>query len=438
MKSKLRLPFSGSQKNSQLILINYDFLRAITSRHANRTALGHPAALFRTASTRKVRTMSNITLSAGVRQNLLSLQQTSAQELITQNDLATGKKVNSALDNPSSYFTSQSLDNRASDLGTLLDQIGQAVQTLNAANDGITSLTSLVQSAKSIATQAQEATKGTVNYTNITGNLSGNGIATDQSQVTGTYASGGTDWQQSVLTINASTLSGVTEGDTVTLSNGTTSTTFQYVTGTNSASGNNVGFSNAATLRDRPFDCVRRFQRHQQQWHDYVTEQQCPGLYDQLYGNRRQQHRYQQPDNPNPAASTGRHVQRKRRQPYRDVPPRCQRPGQCRQRHLLQCQHACRGDQQCRLQRARRRDRGQSFRKQLHFDGRKIRDPHRGRHADQQLQHQHHANKRQLQFDAGWLERHLDGPGRYRRREYPHLRLRQWTDLDGDRGSTRH
>ena len=201
--------------------------------------------------------MSNITLSAGVRQNLLSLQQTSAQELITQNDLATGKKVNSALDNPSSYFTSQSLDNRASDLGTLLDQIGQAVQTLNAANDGITSLTSLVQSAKSIATQAQEATKGTVNYTNITGNLSGNGIATDQSQVTGTFASGGTDWQQGSLAINLSNLSGVTEGDTVSISNGGTSVSLQYVTGTNSASGSNVGFSNAANSCYRPFNRLR-------------------------------------------------------------------------------------------------------------------------------------------------------------------------------------
>ena len=66
--------------------------------------------------------------------------------------------------------------------------------------------------------------------------------------VTGTFASGGTDWQQSILTINASTLSGVTEGDTFTISNGGTSVTLQYVTGTNTASGSNVGFSNAASL----------------------------------------------------------------------------------------------------------------------------------------------------------------------------------------------
>ena len=97
---------------------------------------------------------SGITLTAGVRQNLLSLQNTADLMATTQNRLATGKKVNSALDNPTSFFTSQSLNDRASDLNSLLDSIGQATQTLQAANTGLTSLTSLVQSAKSIVTQA--------------------------------------------------------------------------------------------------------------------------------------------------------------------------------------------------------------------------------------------------------------------------------------------
>ena len=88
--------------------------------------------------------MSAITLSPGVRQNLLSLQNTADLLNVTQNRLATGKKVNSAFDNPVSFFASQSLSNRASDLSSLLDQIGQAQQTLNAANQGLTSLTSLV------------------------------------------------------------------------------------------------------------------------------------------------------------------------------------------------------------------------------------------------------------------------------------------------------
>src|SRR5690349_18332769 len=114
---------------------------------------------------------SSITLSAGVRQNLLSLQDTASLLATTQNRLATGKKVNTALDNPINFFTSQGLSNRASDLNALLDTIGQAQQTLKAADTGLTSLTSLVQSAKSIATQAQQSTKGGVNYTNITGSV---------------------------------------------------------------------------------------------------------------------------------------------------------------------------------------------------------------------------------------------------------------------------
>src|SRR6202041_3900464 len=125
--------------------------------------------------------MSNITLSSGIRQNLLSLQDTAANLTTTQEHLSTGKKINTAFDNPTSYFTSQSLNNRANDLSSLLDQIGQAQQTLDAANNGLTSLTSLLEQALSTAQQAQQttptaaaATTGTVALTTPTeaaGNL---------------------------------------------------------------------------------------------------------------------------------------------------------------------------------------------------------------------------------------------------------------------------
>src|SRR3954454_16102699 len=110
---------------------------------------------------------SGITLSAGVRQNLLSLQNTADLMATTQNRLATGKKVNSALDNPSNFFTSQALSDRASDLNSLLDSIGQATKTLDAANNGITSITQLVQSAKSIAQQARQATAAVNTYSAV-------------------------------------------------------------------------------------------------------------------------------------------------------------------------------------------------------------------------------------------------------------------------------
>jgi len=107
--------------------------------------------------------MAEVVLSAGVRQNLLSLQNTAHLMSITQNRLATGKKVNTALDNPANYFSSQALSNRASDLNALLDSIGQAQQTLDAADKGITSLTKLVESAKSIAKQARQSAQPTSN-----------------------------------------------------------------------------------------------------------------------------------------------------------------------------------------------------------------------------------------------------------------------------------
>src|ERR1700720_2635965 len=96
--------------------------------------------------------MTGIFLSASVRQNLVSLQSTAALLATTQNALATGNKVNSALDNPTNFFTASGLNNRASDINNLLDSIGNGVQVLQAANTGITSLQKLVDTAKSSTT----------------------------------------------------------------------------------------------------------------------------------------------------------------------------------------------------------------------------------------------------------------------------------------------
>jgi flagellin len=104
--------------------------------------------------------LSNITLSAAVRQNLLSLQGTADLLATTQGRLATGKKVNSALDNPTNFFTAAGLDARASDISNLLDSIGNGVQVLQAANTGITSLSKLVDTAKSIANQVLQQPSG--------------------------------------------------------------------------------------------------------------------------------------------------------------------------------------------------------------------------------------------------------------------------------------
>ncbi len=98
--------------------------------------------------------MSGITISAAVRQNLLTLQSTADLMSDVQNKLATGLKVNSALDNPNSFFTASSLNARAGDLSNLLDDMGQSVQTIKAADKGLTTITELVKSAKAKANQA--------------------------------------------------------------------------------------------------------------------------------------------------------------------------------------------------------------------------------------------------------------------------------------------
>jgi hypothetical protein len=168
--------------------------------------------------------MSGIVLSASVRQNLLSLQSTAALLATTQNDLATGNKVNSALDNPTNFFTAAGLNNRASDIGNLLDSIGNGVQVLQAANTGITSLQSLVSSAQSIANQVLQtpvgySTKSNITSAAITGatanNLLGTGSPATNATVTGTtdLSAGLTDTGTSqTFTIN---------GTTVTLATGT-------------------------------------------------------------------------------------------------------------------------------------------------------------------------------------------------------------------------
>ena len=99
---------------------------------------------------------NKIALTASMRSNLLSLKNTQKLFDSTQDKLSTGYKVNSAMDNPSSYFTAQSLNARADDLSTLLDSIGQAISTLQTADKGITSLQDFVSQAKSIANSARD------------------------------------------------------------------------------------------------------------------------------------------------------------------------------------------------------------------------------------------------------------------------------------------
>jgi len=109
-----------------------------------------------------------ISLTASMRSNLLSLQNTQKLFESVQDRLATGKKVNSALDNPNSFFSAASLNNRANDLNSLMDSMGQGVQTLKAADQGIQTLTKLAEQAKSLVNTALDSS---VVKTNVAGTL---------------------------------------------------------------------------------------------------------------------------------------------------------------------------------------------------------------------------------------------------------------------------
>lgn len=109
--------------------------------------------------------MVDITLSSAVRNNLLSLQRTSDLLSSTQEKLATGLKVSSALDDPTAFFTASSLNSRASDLNRLQDFTSNAIQTLNAADEGISAIKKLVESAEATARQALQSAGTTSQFT---------------------------------------------------------------------------------------------------------------------------------------------------------------------------------------------------------------------------------------------------------------------------------
>jgi flagellin len=100
--------------------------------------------------------MSEISLSKAVRSNLLSLQGTAASMAKTQERLATGLKVNSALDNPTNFFTASALNSRAGDMANLLDSMSSGIKTIEAADNGLKSITKTVETMQSTLRQARQ------------------------------------------------------------------------------------------------------------------------------------------------------------------------------------------------------------------------------------------------------------------------------------------
>lgn len=170
-----------------------------------------------------------VALSAGVRTNLLSLQSTASMLTQTQEKLSTGKKVNSALDNPTNFFTAQALTERATSLTSLQDGINTGVQTVKAANKGLDTISTLLKQAKSIAEQAKNGSA-----------TSARGMTSDAALTLSTTGDGGTavtaasGIKNKTAASNLVDAAGLATGDTITFSatkNGVVSS-FEYtVTG---------------------------------------------------------------------------------------------------------------------------------------------------------------------------------------------------------------
>src|SRR5215475_9436602 len=212
--------------------------------------------------------MSGIVLSASVRQNLLALQSTASLLAKTQNNLATGNKVNTALDNPTEFFTAQALNNRAGDIANLLDGIGNGVQVLQAANTGLTSLQQLVANAQSIAHQVLQSPTGYTTKSNVSSaaipgataqNLLGNntnatvtGTAVNNDNTSGAAAITGATLLSGTAAAGSNNLaSSITTGDTLTVDG----TTFTFVAGATS-SGTNIGVGDTVTHLLAAIDAV--------------------------------------------------------------------------------------------------------------------------------------------------------------------------------------
>lgn len=150
---------------------------------------------------------SDVALTSALRNNLLSLQSTQRQMDTTQFRLSTGKKVNSALDNPLNFFRAQSFGNRASDLTTLMDGINLSIRTIEEADKGITAINKLLDNSESIIEEAKSAYNGqSSTVANLRAMRTATGLATSATTL-GAIVSGGFKGfdagDEATITINA-------------------------------------------------------------------------------------------------------------------------------------------------------------------------------------------------------------------------------------------
>jgi len=193
---------------------------------------------------------NDIVLSAASRANLLSLQNTQKSIDATQLRLATGKKVNSALDNPQSFFTSQSLSNRASDLSRLLDGIGQSISSIQEADKGVSAITDLVTQAQSIVNSARDELAASSGSARLVGTVNLSGYSDIGTQLTSSGIATGDQIKITTVGDNGAQIS-----NTVTISGGDTAYTLAAKI-TNAFENNNAG-EITATITDKGYLAIQ-------------------------------------------------------------------------------------------------------------------------------------------------------------------------------------
>lgn len=163
----------------------------------------------------KEKTMSSdVALTAALRNNLLSLQKTQSAIDSTQLHLSTGRKVNSALDGPQAFFAAQALSNRAKDLQGLLDSVGQSIQVIKAADNGVSALTTLIEQATSIATSAREAVASDADSAQVTGDTDVSDFEASSTYANGTLTFTATDKDGLAVTLTGGAIN-IDDGTTI-------------------------------------------------------------------------------------------------------------------------------------------------------------------------------------------------------------------------------
>ena len=122
--------------------------------------------------------MASVALSSALRANLVNLQQSEGLLSKTQERLNTGKRVATALDNPSNFFAAAGHTQRADLLTSLKDGLGEAIQTVKEADKGVAAIKDLVEGIRGQITQARSALNDTTNSTTLLA-----GVATNYNEL---------------------------------------------------------------------------------------------------------------------------------------------------------------------------------------------------------------------------------------------------------------